>query len=372
MHVLVMTESWQGALACIQSLGRKGHEISVLSGENVSPNAHSIFVKKIINFRFQGDLNNAANKIIDTAKQLNIDLIIPISDIDALVVAKAKEISNNSDIFISASTDAVNLVRSRNKTISLCRSINIDTPKTLFTTHKTIIKDASTIGFPCFLKLSGTVASQGVYRIDSPVSLSDILNRIPVHAEMQLQAPIIGDLVDITGFCFEGKVIQDFAFRTDYDMSHGGHPPYARRVNNADLSGTLAKLAKALHWTGGIDLDLLERPDGSLALLEINPRFSGTIIFPLKLGIDFPSLYIEAKRGSLDPIDFSSSRLTDKDGFVSLLAELIYIKKHPKTGIRKANSFRKENNCTYDSFWDDPSYSSSLYSNSLAIALSQN
>jgi carbamoylphosphate synthase large subunit len=168
-------------------------------------------------------------------KDRNIDLVVPISDWDAFTVAQAKQLFPQNDALISSSLESVQITRSRNRTTDLCRSIGIDTPLTVFVTHDTAAGAAGDIGFPCFLKLSGTVSSVGVFEIPDHADLTARLARVPKRTEMQLQAKVEGGFVDITGFASKGRVIQSFAFKCDYEHSHGGTPAYSSRVHDGRL-----------------------------------------------------------------------------------------------------------------------------------------
>ena len=116
MRILVMTEPWQAALACIQSFGRRRHEVAVLAavGEILSPNARSRFVRGV--FRLQpGTLAAFAMELTDLVKRNRIDLVVPISDLDAEIVAAAKAASPDITAFVTGPPEAVAITRSRNR-----------------------------------------------------------------------------------------------------------------------------------------------------------------------------------------------------------------------------------------------------------------
>lgn len=355
-----MTASWQSALAAIQSYGRKGHSVTVTPGRGTAthPNFSSVHVQNIVAFNNDG----SAERAYDLARLVDdqgIDLVVPISDRDALVVAYARQLFPAKGAFFSSSTDSILVTKSRNKTTELCRSIGIATPETGFVTHDTAATAAGQLGYPCFLKLSGTVASTGVFAISTESDLKQRLALVPVGTEMQLQARVEGDLVDITGFAVNGRVTGSFAFRCDYEHSHGGTPAYSRRVFDDRLDDLLARIVHKLNWTGGIDLDLLQNGDGGYFLLEINPRFSGTIVFPLKNGIDLPMGYVNLKYQRDDGLG-NDSASTDAEHFVSLYEEARYLRDGGEACRQKAIAFRSEKWWVDNSFPDDAGYSAAL------------
>lgn len=55
---------------------------------------------------------------------------------------------------------------------------------------------------------------------------------------------------------------------------------------------------KALRWRGPADAELkIDARNGQAKLLEINPRFSGIVHFPIACGVNFPLLYARAALG---------------------------------------------------------------------------
>jgi biotin carboxylase len=358
LHILVMSAGWQAALACIQSYGRKGHRVSILSSKIVHPNDASMFVKGRFSLDEQGDAR--ARELMALIDREAIDLVVPISDPDALLVARAKQLFPDSTAFISPLPEAISIAISRNRTTELCRELGIDTPKTAFITHDTARAAVRTLGYPCFLKLTGTFSGLGVAEIRGEAELDAKLEKIPRDQEMQLQEKVQGDFAGITGFASEGRVLESFAFRCDYLHSRGGTPCYAQRIKDDRLTETLSKIASRLGWTGGIDLDLLQRKDGSFVLLEINPRFSGTTVFALKVGIDLPAYYIAARMG-LDRCDRFKASWPEAERFVSLLEESRYLRGAGEAGRLYSERYRADDKWVDNAFWDDWRYSLVLF-----------
>lgn len=355
MHLLVMTESWQGALACIQSFGRKGHTVSVIADTHRSIHCQSKFVKNVVSLPYDPDLNRYSAHLIDLTRQLGADLVVPISDTDAHVVALAKEISPANRAFLSPSLNSVELVRSRNATTTLCSQLDIVTPPTVCITNATNVAEAAKkLGFPLFLKLSGTVGSQGVHLISSLNELQIILDRLSDTSELQLQRPIVGDFVDITGFAADGILMESFAFKTHYRFSrNGGEIPYVTRLKNPQqLAFMLSKIVSALNWSGGIDIDCLQTETGDVFLLEINPRFSGMITFPLKLGMDLPSFYLSTFTGEKCE-GYVPTKKSNANAFIHLLSEVRYVSGKPRERLIEAIEFRRKNSWVDSMFWDD-------------------
>lgn len=358
LHILVMSASWQSALACIQSYGRKGHTVSIISNGTAHPNHASIFVSNVFFLEEGGDAR--VRELIALVNRESIDLVVPISDADARLVARAKQLFSESPALISAPPEAIWITGGRNQTTELCRALGIDTPKTEFITHDNARSAADALGYPCFLKVSGSAAAAGVSEVESEAELDAKLEQILSGQEMQLQERVEGHYADITGFASEGRVVASFAFRSDYIHSRVGTPCYSQRIKDDRLDQILSKITGSLRWTGGIDLDLLQRMDGSLVLMEINPRFSGTAVFALKVGIDLPAYYIGARTG-VDQQERFKPSWPEAERFVSLFEESLFLRGAGEAEILFSQRYREDDKWVDNAFWDDWRYSALLF-----------
>ncbi len=354
MRILVLSEHWQGALACIQSFGRKGHHVTAAYSIAPTRNAQSDFVHDLVHLPQKQDALERARALGVLVRQRDIDLVVPISDDDALAVAHAAELFPESHAFVSVPSATIELVRDRNASDAFCRKIGVTVPNSCQVTRRDAAGAAAEIGFPCFLKVSGAVASDGVFEIASLSDLTDRLADLPDTAGLQLQSAVKGDFIGITGFCHDGKVLDSFAFTTGYGFSKAGTPPYAWRSTSKQAHAMLDRIAGALNWTGGIDLDLIEGPQGP-TLLEINPRFSGTVNFALRSGHDLPAGYLALKGLPHGPPAFPP---VDAPLFISL-AEEARFRKRPGAA-RFARRTRAGHTHVDNGYFDDKGYSRPL------------
>ncbi|MCB2061672.1 MAG: hypothetical protein R3E09_04040 [Novosphingobium sp.] len=359
LKILVMSEGWQSALACIQSLGGKGHHIYTLAGAEVSINSRSSHVRGVAKFAGSRDLDSRAGFIMKLVAESGLDLVIPIRDVDARIVARCRKSSGDGERFVVGEEEAVELATSRNRTVELCRSLGIATPRTGFATLENAAAACERIGYPCYLKVSGTTASRGVFRLESEADLRAPLDVLARNAEFQIQEAVEGELVGVTGFCRDGALLAGFAFRSLRGTALGGTSPHAAIVEDPGLLDALGRIAQALNWTGGIDLDFIATPDGGHVLLEINPRLSGTTIFGLKRGVDLPAGYLPWARSASDLA--CPPENAEATGFVSLVEEARSFAKGGAETLAQAVAFRREHACVDNAFWDDPGYSRALF-----------
>lgn len=69
-------------------------------------------------------------------------------------------------------------------------------------------------------------------------------------------------------------------------------------THETELLDGLIPLLQALRWQGPVDAEFKIDPrDGKARILEINPRFSGAVHFPIACGLNLPLLYVRAALG---------------------------------------------------------------------------
>jgi biotin carboxylase len=371
MHVLVMTESWQAALACIQSFGRRGHRISVLHQPNyLSPHAYSRFVQKRIPFdNDSGTRAERAARLLQLLRAEAVDLVIPINDEDAHLLAECKAMEPERRGLIVPSLASIDIVRDRAKTGEFCREAGIRIPESIQVSSPQELRAAAAqLGFPVIIKESFSFASNGVVRINSESDLAVLEGRLSAGQALQAQKFIQGDFVGVTGFGWKGQLKGSFSFRSDYQYSLGGTPPYSFTETGSDAAAILANIVKRLDWNGGIDLDLIRDTAGELHLLEINPRLSGTSIFPLKLGIDLPRLYEVALNDTFDKLN-APPPVPESVLFISNPEEVVLLSRNPQVNLQKSSDLRRKFRYVESLFLDDPGLTRNQIAQFMQLAL---
>lgn len=62
------------------------------------------------------------------------------------------------------------------------------------------------------------------------------------------------------------------------------------------------KIGEALRHIGNLDVDIMQRADGTYCVLELNPRFGGGFPFSYEAGVNMPKAIIQWVKGeSVDP-----------------------------------------------------------------------
>ncbi len=101
-------------------------------------------------------------------------------------------------------------------------------------------------------------------------------------------------------FLYDSKshLVASFTYRSIRERPKGAGPTvFAVSQYEPRLVEYGHKILSALKWQGVAMLDFRKGPDGRFLLLEINPRFWGSLALAILSGIDFPLLYFRCCTG---------------------------------------------------------------------------
>ena len=96
-----------------------------------------------------------------------------------------------------------------------------------------------------------------------------------------------------------GELVVTFQHRRVRSYTYsGGASVYRVSVDDAGLREAGTRLLSSLDWHGPAMVEFKRDPrDGAFKLMEINPRFWGSLALPVHAGVDFPALYYRMARG---------------------------------------------------------------------------
>ncbi len=130
------------------------------------------------------------------------------------------------------------------------------------------------------------------------------------YGEFIAQTEIRGRDIDCSVLCSEGEVLA-------YTIQQGFTPSAAFKspggvefVHDPAVIQIVRKLMAALRWNGVAHIDLrYDLDSGAVNIIEINPRFWGSVLASLHAGVNFPHLACQAALGmAFDQPDFHSCR----------------------------------------------------------------
>jgi carbamoylphosphate synthase large subunit len=352
MKIIVTSPRWQAAIACIQSLGRLGHDIFVYDQEDTAPIIASKYCAGFLKSPPEYKKKEYIEALTALIQKSKYDLLIPVSDLALENFSENREFLLPFISLLLPPEELVNLARNKRVTTEHAKRHEIPTPRSWFPASAEEIRVlGENIVYPCVVKLPKGTAGKGVFFANSAEELANLYTKYYSSSNVPfIQEFIIGDLWDVTLICDQGKALISFCFGASQAYLVGGTPPYMFSIVDEELLKLGIKMAKSLNWHGVLDIDFLRSPEGKYYLLEINPRFAGGTNFAYKIGLDFPRCYFDLAFGKA--IEHPSKYFRDTTFRTIFPAEIDWFHKHKKSFWGLLTNFAKKKTIS-DVYWND-------------------
>ncbi len=202
------------------------------------------------------------------------------------------------------------ICRDKRKTIALAVESGVPHPKTIVPSGpKTLLNEAKPLDFPVVIKPCRNCAGEGIRFAQNETELLEYYNHVHALYPFPLVQEAIpgGDKYDVCCLFDENsRSVATFVQREIrcYPLQ-SGPSTLQESVWWPELADmTLTMLQKA-NWYGIAEAEYIVDPrDGTPKLLEINPRFWGSMQLAIQCGVDFPYLLYRLALGErIEPVE---------------------------------------------------------------------
>jgi len=286
--------------------------------------------------------------IYEICDKNNVDIIIPGADEEAYALSKSKDMFENIGVKCAVQDASImNIIGNKLSFFKKMEELNIEVPKFagIYSYHD-LIKNADRLGFPdrrIILKPSVGRGSRGLMVIDDSISdpteghesrgywLGDIKSAVS-HLKFQQDSLEVadlgllameylpGDIYDVDCVAKEGLALAIIPRKRLWDT------PFSRGVEghvieeNKFILEITNKIIKALSLGYVFDCDFGTHSNGHPGVLEINPRWSGSVAASLASGVNIPSLIVKVLMGiefnEINPVYGNKIFPTTRMGFI--------------------------------------------------------
>lgn len=358
MSVLVTEAHSRIALAISRSLGKKGLKVGCISHKAY---AHSFF-SRYCHSRFLCT-NPSENSLLfiktllKLLKHENFDVLLPVEQETVLLISKNKALF--APYVKIPFVDFNKMVKATNKAflMKFASKLGIPHPKTyLINSADEVRKVSEELDYPIVIKPSIGSGAWGVTYARTP---ADLRTKFEGLHRIIGEYPLVQEHVPGVGYGVEALYNEDSQLRAvvvhkrleEYPMT-GGQSTVRETVRDREIESLAIKLLSAFKWYGVANVEFKrDISTGRPVLMEINPRFWGSLSLAIAAGVDFPSLLYEiAINDDVEPI--SNYRVGVKarwllpGDILSFVETLIYGRKK----IRRTLDFLKmyEKGMVYD------------------------
>jgi len=296
--VLVTDAKQRKAVPIIRSLGRQG--ISVVAGDDsrISMGFFSRYCQKSITYPSPDRYpERFIDWLISQARHGLFQVLFAIDERTLDVVTRYQQELSAYMVLTTVDHKTYSQARDKAKTMALAESLGIPCPRTaLISDDKTLEEIAAQWDFPVIIKPRSSSGSRGLRRVDSPKDLRSCYQKVSAD----YPSPLVQEFIHPGGETFGVEVLLNresqpratFVHRRlrEYPIS-GGPSTLRESVAAPELTELGVQLLQAMGWHGVAMVEFKMDPrDGRAKLMEVNPKFWGSIALPIAAGIDFPFL----------------------------------------------------------------------------------
>jgi predicted ATP-grasp superfamily ATP-dependent carboligase len=269
-------------------------KISILSREKWNP----IRLSKHHSGFFDHTIDEFDRKRLDVilklAKQLKVDIILPIDQPTIrLISAYREEVQFVAALPPVAPPDTIDLAADKWHLAEVLKKESIPFPDTVLFQSK--IPDEDTLRqlvFPVLAKPLEGAGGTGIKFFDNSSELITYLNSEKCPKRLIIQTFIHGYDVDCSVLCQNGEIkaytIQKGILAGDKRFEP---PSRIEFVRHEQVYNNTEKLMRALNFSGVAHIDFrYDEHSREPKVLEVNPRYWGSVIGSLVAGINFPHL----------------------------------------------------------------------------------
>jgi len=297
--VLVTDARWRKALSTARALGRRGIRVLTCDSTRLVPAALSRYVERHLVFPAPATDPEGFVAALAALGAREPGLVcFPQEDPTVALVAEARARVGGVVVPLPAA-DAVAVALDKHATAERAASLGIAVPRTALPAGPEDLDGVRALAFPVVVKPRRAWGSQGFTVVERPEDLRAAYARVDAvfpRPLVQERIPAAGEAHGVSClFNAAGTLRAAFVHRRLREYPIGGGPSTLRAsVLRPDLVAASARLLTALGWTGFAMVEWKTDPrDGIARILEINPRFVGSLELALRSGVDFPSLLYE-------------------------------------------------------------------------------
>lgn len=277
------------AQSLIKALREDGRASFIAAGDKDALCATKAFVDEFVPLP-DASSPEFADACLDAARRLRIDLFVPIiveREFLPLDAARAYFEGIGCRLWVP-SRDIVRRIGDKLAFSQFLENIGIGGPRT-----RQYSPSLDGLRFPAYLKPRNGSGSVGTIRAESALAL---LEAAKGRRETIVQEAVDGREFTVDCFASQpGRVVA--AVPRERIAIKAGVSVKGRTYHHALIEQTASTVVEASGIVGAANVQGMLRDDGTFVVIEMNPRFSGTLALTTAAGINFASLLLDCAEG---------------------------------------------------------------------------
>jgi predicted ATP-grasp superfamily ATP-dependent carboligase len=320
------------ALEVIRCLGStKNVKSYILSDKSFVPIRFSRYSSKFISYETPKNDKDRLAAIHNAVEKIRPDIILPVDcRTIRLLSANSENLLEKTMISPLPSTEAFDIANNKWLLADWLKNNQIPCPPTiLYQRNSTFDKELLSISFPVLIKPILESSGRGIKLFNNSTELYSYCKNQINSGEYIIQSFINGYDIDFSILCMKGKILA-YTIQKGFEKSSRQFkaPPGIDFLFDNNTYKVVTEMAEKLNWTGVVHIDLrYDEKDQQVKVIELNPRFWGSVIGSSCAGVNFPYLacLIGLKR-ELPKIVVKPTRFVSGKIAVKVLAKKLFTK----------------------------------------------
>jgi predicted ATP-grasp superfamily ATP-dependent carboligase len=224
----------------------------------------------------------------------NASIVLPVDEPTILLLSRyGKSISDLATITPIPEFESFLIAKNKWLLAQWLKKSNFSCPPTvLFENTPDFYTTLNTMSFPVLLKPTESAGGIGIVCFETPESLKGHTEKRLLTEEYIVQSFVEGHPIICNVLCIGGQIIAHTIQKSTIE----GATPYSPARGNSFIKDEatlelITQIMNKLQWTGVVNFDLYyDMNKKEITVLEMNPRFWGSLLGSLIAGVNFPFL----------------------------------------------------------------------------------
>jgi len=278
-----------------------GLKVHIVSERHLAP---SRFSRHIRNYHFIQSIQDPkewVERICTIAINTGVDVILPVDQPAIRAFSQYQDsIPNPIRVAPLPQLEPFDIAADKWKLAGHLMKNDLPTPSTiLYQDNDLFEEELFSIPFPVLTKPVDGNGGHGILYWENKIDMMSYLEKFGKPNHIIIQRFIHGQYADCSVLCKNGSILARTAQKGLLPPRHRFlHTEDIQMIEDDEIFEIVKHLIASLNWSGVAHIDLCyDESDGQYKILEINPRFWGTILGSLKVAVNFPYLACLAGMG---------------------------------------------------------------------------
>ncbi|MBN2255243.1 MAG: ATP-grasp domain-containing protein [Deltaproteobacteria bacterium] len=310
--VFITDGHWRKSLAAVRALGREGLSVTVGESTRIATAVFSRYCRHSV--VYPSPLSQP-EKFIDALEyELSrhpCRMVLPMEDETTGLVSQHRSRLSKYAYIPVVSHEKYRLASRKDAVLKIAREIGIPVPETWFIDDPSRIdRIKDSLPYPVVIKPRVGSGAVGIVYSNNADELTahylNVCRRFPnplIQERLPQEGPGYG--VSLL-FDEKGTVKASFVHKRlrEYPVT-GGASTFRESTRHDEIRDMAVALMKKLEWFGVAMVEFkIDHRDGTPRLMEINPRFWGSLHLSIIAGVNFPCLLYRLSKGeTFDPVE---------------------------------------------------------------------